>query len=64
MSHLETPQKGSQIMASSSNSPASLQEKQFKLVSDFEPRGSQPQAIEKLVSGLKERGAVPDPYSE
>ena len=26
---------------------------QFKLVSDFEPRGSQPQAIEKLVEGLK-----------
>src|SRR5665647_1536774 len=26
---------------------------QFKLVSDFEPRGSQPQAIEKLVAGLK-----------
>ena len=26
---------------------------QFKLVSDFEPRGSQPQAIEKLVDGLK-----------
>lgn len=27
---------------------------QFNLVSDFEPKGSQPQAIEKLVSGLKE----------
>ena len=26
----------------------------FNLVSDFEPKGSQPQAIEKLVSGLKE----------
>lgn len=26
---------------------------QFNLVSDFEPRGSQPQAIEKLVAGLK-----------
>ena len=26
---------------------------QFKLVSDFEPRGSQPQAIDKLVAGLK-----------
>jgi excinuclease ABC subunit B len=25
---------------------------QFKLVSDFEPKGSQPQAIEKLVEGL------------
>ncbi|MGB9940643.1 excinuclease ABC subunit UvrB [Methanosarcina sp.] len=27
---------------------------QFRLVSDFEPKGSQPQAIEKLVEGLKE----------
>ncbi|HPS90291.1 MAG TPA: DEAD/DEAH box helicase family protein, partial [Methanosarcina vacuolata] len=27
---------------------------QFKLVSDFEPKGSQPQAIEKLVEWLKE----------
>ncbi|MGB9927862.1 MAG: excinuclease ABC subunit UvrB [Methanosarcina sp.] len=26
---------------------------QFKLVSDFEPKGSQPQAIEKLVTGLR-----------
>ncbi|MDQ1255185.1 MAG: excinuclease subunit, partial [Euryarchaeota archaeon] len=26
---------------------------QFKLVSDFEPRGSQPQAIDKLVAGLE-----------
>ncbi len=26
---------------------------QFKLVSDFEPKGSQPQAIEKLIEGLK-----------
>jgi excinuclease ABC subunit B len=25
----------------------------FKLVSDFEPKGSQPEAIEKLVDGLK-----------
>lgn len=30
-----------------------LNSPQFKLVSDFEPRGSQPQAIEKLVEGLK-----------
>ncbi|MGM5483106.1 MAG: excinuclease ABC subunit UvrB [Nanobdellota archaeon] len=27
----------------------------FKLVSDFKPRGSQPQAIEKLTNGLKEK---------
>ena len=28
---------------------------QFKLVSYFEPRGSQPQAIEKLVTGLEKK---------
>ncbi|MDQ1276396.1 MAG: excinuclease subunit, partial [Euryarchaeota archaeon] len=28
---------------------------QFKLVSDFEPKGSQPQAIEKLVEGLNKK---------
>ena len=28
---------------------------QFKLVSDFEPKGSQPRAIEKLVEGLNKK---------
>jgi excinuclease ABC subunit B len=32
-----------------------LDSPQFKLVSDFEPRGSQPQAIEKIVAGLKRK---------
>lgn len=31
---------------------------QFKLVSDFEPKGSQPQAIEKLVEGLEKGGST------
>lgn len=41
-------------MASSCKSPAtSSSEPQFTLASNFEPKGSQPQAIEKLVDGLK-----------
>jgi len=32
-----------------------LQQTPFRIVSDFQPTGDQPQAIEKLVSGL-ERG--------
>lgn len=40
-------------MASSSKSPAILQESKFNLTSDFEPMGSQPEAIEKLVSGIR-----------
>jgi excinuclease ABC subunit B len=41
-------------MASSGKSPATSSSKpRFTLTSNFEPRGSQPEAIEKLVSGLK-----------
>ena len=40
-------------MASSNRSPSILQEPQFHLVSNFEPRGSQPEAIKKLISGLE-----------
>lgn len=41
-------------MASSSKSSAtSSSEPQFTLASNFEPKGSQPQAIEKLIEGLK-----------
>ncbi len=39
-------------MASSSNSPASSPGPQFRLFSEFQPSGSQPEAIEKLSSGL------------
>ncbi|MDD5767703.1 MAG: excinuclease ABC subunit UvrB [Methanothrix sp.] len=38
-------------MTKSSQIPDALQEPQFRLASDFEPKGSQPQAIRKLVSG-------------
>ncbi|KUK97650.1 MAG: UvrABC system protein B [Methanothrix harundinacea] len=40
-------------MTKSSQIPDALQEPQFRLASDFEPKGSQPQAIRKLVSGLE-----------
>jgi len=40
-------------MASSDRSPSIQPELQFKLKSDFDPKGSQPEAIEKLVSGLE-----------
>lgn len=40
-------------MASSSKYPAASPVPQLKLFSDFEPRGSQPEAIEKLIKGLK-----------
>ncbi len=39
-------------MASFSNSPASSPGPQFRLFSEFQPSGSQPEAIEKLSSGL------------
>ena len=37
-----------------SRTPSISSGQRFNLVSDFEPKGSQPQAIEELVSGLKE----------
>ncbi|HWQ20431.1 MAG TPA: excinuclease ABC subunit UvrB [Methanotrichaceae archaeon] len=40
-------------MASSNRSPSIPTELQFKLKSDFDPKGSQPEAIQKLVSGLE-----------
>ncbi len=40
-------------MTKSSQIPDPDQEPQFSLASDFEPKGSQPQAIDKLVSGLE-----------
>lgn len=40
-------------MASSNQSHSILQEPQFHLASNFEPQGSQPDAIKKLVSGLE-----------
>jgi excinuclease ABC subunit B len=40
-------------MMKSSQIPDPDQEPQFSLASDFEPKGSQPQAIDKLVSGLE-----------
>jgi excinuclease ABC subunit B len=40
-------------MTKSRQIPDALQESQFHLASDFEPKGSQPEAIRKLVSGLE-----------
>ena len=40
-------------MTKSSQNPDSDQEPQFNIASDFEPKGSQPEAIRKLVSGLE-----------
>ena len=40
-------------MASSNQSHSILQEPQFHLASNFEPQGSQPDAIKKLISGLE-----------
>ncbi len=40
-------------MTKSSQIPDSAQKPQFSLASDFEPKGSQPEAIEKLVCGLE-----------
>ena len=41
-------------MTKSSQNPDSDQEPQFNIASDFEPKGSQPEAIRKLISGLAE----------
>ena len=40
-------------MMKSSRIPLTAPESEFHLASDFEPKGSQPQAIDKLVSGLE-----------
>jgi excinuclease ABC subunit B len=40
-------------MMKSSLIPDASQEPQFSLASDFEPKGSQPEAIDKLISGLE-----------
>lgn len=40
-------------MISSSQAPNDSPEPEFNLVSDFEPKGSQPEAIKQLVEGLK-----------
>lgn len=40
-------------MISSSQAPNDPPEPEFNLVSDFEPKGSQPEAIDQLVEGLK-----------
>jgi len=39
-------------MTKSSHIPDATQEPEFSLASDFEPKGSQPEAIRKLISGL------------
>jgi excinuclease ABC subunit B len=40
-------------MISSARRPSKFSEPQFKLVSDFDPKGSQPEAIKQLINGLK-----------
>jgi excinuclease ABC subunit B len=41
------------MTSSSAKHSARFSEPQFKLISDFDPRGSQPQAIKKLIEGVK-----------
>ena len=48
----QTSQPLSQKISETMRDARYLDSPQFKLVSDFEPKGSQPQAIEKLVEGL------------
>jgi excinuclease ABC subunit B len=48
-----TPTITSSSMISSTKHSSRFSEPQFKLVSDFDPKGSQPDAIRQLVNGLK-----------
>ncbi|MFI5383477.1 MAG: DEAD/DEAH box helicase family protein, partial [Methanosarcina thermophila] len=49
----QTSQTVSQKFSETAHNARYQDSPQFKLVSDFEPKGSQPQAIKSLVEGLK-----------